>query len=204
MKPDLPKNGRILRVLQILPMTGPVDPGWNCECVRCCGRDHPGRCADCAGWGETGGQHCRKCEGGGICSVCGGSAETAGMIDVVVVGGGDEPLHPQWVRDAFDQCKAAGVVPVFLGWGKYAPFPPPTIILHGGFNQVLRSGDIYMLANGDYKALTAQDCADPSCTWQSELEGDDGQGEFLRPLGKKRAGRELDGETYGWPEDLKP
>jgi protein gp37 len=43
--------------------------------------------------------------------------DRCGRIGWVVVAGGDEPLHPQWVRDIRDQCTAAGVPFFFRGWG---------------------------------------------------------------------------------------
>jgi hypothetical protein len=40
-------------------------------------------------------------------------------IDFVIVRGGSEPMHPDWVRSVCDQCQAAGVPFVFLGWGEW-------------------------------------------------------------------------------------
>mgnify|MGYP001296101560 CR=1 FL=1 len=45
-----------------------------CECLLCCDGDHPGRCRECAGWGERDGEHCERCDGGGLCPVCDGAA----------------------------------------------------------------------------------------------------------------------------------
>lgn len=47
-------------------------------------------------------------------------------IDWVIVGGesgpGARPMHPDWVRNIRDQCKAAGVPFFFKQWGTYKPW----------------------------------------------------------------------------------
>jgi len=47
-------------------------------------------------------------------------------VDWVVVGGGDEPMHPDWVRSLRDQCVVAGVPFYFKGWGAWAPWRGPS------------------------------------------------------------------------------
>lgn len=42
-----------------------------------------------------------------------------GRIEEVYLGGGDAPLHPDWVRRVRGDCKAAGVKFVFKSWGKW-------------------------------------------------------------------------------------
>jgi len=51
----------------------------------------------------------------------GGIAEYP-AIGWVIVSGGSEPLHPDWVRSVRDQCQAAGVPFYFEGWGRWKPF----------------------------------------------------------------------------------
>lgn len=48
------------------------------------------------------GKHLRKC------------------LDLVIVSGGPEPLHPEWVRDIRDACQAAGVAFALRSWGDWA------------------------------------------------------------------------------------
>ena len=43
------------------------------------------------------------------------------QVGWLVVEGGSDPVHPQWVRDLRDQCQAAGVPFCFLGWGELVP-----------------------------------------------------------------------------------
>ena len=52
-----------------------------CECVLCCGGEHAGECTNCAGWGEVAGEHCEKCDGQGLCSVCRGTAGKFKCLD---------------------------------------------------------------------------------------------------------------------------
>lgn len=40
-------------------------------------------------------------------------------LDLVIVQGGDTPLHPAWVRSIRDQCVAAVVPFYFAGWGEW-------------------------------------------------------------------------------------
>jgi protein gp37 len=92
-------------------------------------------------------------------------------IDWVIVGGesgpGARPMHPDWARDIRDRCVAAGVPFFFKQWGTWAPMIP-------------------YLQNGGGCPITIV-----------ELPTDDGsrRGEMVR-LGKKAAGRELDGRTW--------
>lgn len=39
----------------------------------------------------------------------------------VICGGGEKPVHLEWVRKLRDQCAAAGVPFTFLGWGWWLP-----------------------------------------------------------------------------------
>lgn len=47
-----------------------------CDCVRCCGGEHPGECEACAGWGDRSTEEitgiCESCDGTGVCPKCGG------------------------------------------------------------------------------------------------------------------------------------
>lgn len=103
-------------------------------------------------------------------------------IDWVIVGGESgthaRPMHPAWVRSLRDQCVSAGVPFFFKQWGEHQPgsdfkHDEHTIILD-------RSGHIV----DDLKAH--EDCGGFS---------------YMRLVGKKAAGRELDGRTWDeYPE----
>ena len=43
-------------------------------------------------------------------------------LDWVIVEGGADPMHPDWVRSLRDQCAGAGVPFNFAGWGKLLPW----------------------------------------------------------------------------------
>lgn len=94
-------------------------------------------------------------------------------IDWVIVGGesgpGARPMHPQWVRDIRDRCVAAGIPFFFKQWGSWAQVRYPD---YG------RKGDRLIFAG--------------ATSWDRERE----RAIYVREVGKKRAGRELDGRTW--------
>lgn len=108
-------------------------------------------------------------------------------IDWVIVGGesgpGARPMHPDWARSLRDQCVAAGVPFFFKQWGEWAPH-------HDGipfFKETAHRFNLKM------RTLFVDG------TEYNEREPDG----WLRPdkaqlwrIGKKRAGRELDGRTW--------
>ncbi|WP_102145681.1 DUF5131 family protein [Mycobacterium hubeiense] len=107
-------------------------------------------------------------------------------LDWVIVGGesggrGARPMHPDWARSLRDQCQAAGVPFLFKQWGEWTPEryldPRPA-----------KYSRTYMRADGTAAAF-----------------GGDGYGpdDALARVGKKRAGRELDGRTWDqYPETV--
>jgi len=127
-----------------------------------------------------------------LCRVRGNLAPIAGYIplestdhkpvglDWVVVGGesgpGARPMHPDWARSLRDQCAAAGVPFFFKQWGEWFPYGE----IDGGGHP--NSAD-----RGENPGLWH--------VWQ-----DDNFGGFSVKIGKKRAGRMLDGvEHNGMP-----
>jgi protein gp37 len=92
-------------------------------------------------------------------------------IAAVILGGetgtGARPLHPDWVRSIRDQCAAAGVPFFFKQWGEWAPTRLQTV--EGCVNHT----------NGHYWYEF-----DPEC------------GKFMKKIGRKKAGRLLDGRTH--------
>ena len=92
-------------------------------------------------------------------------------IDWVIVGGesgrGARPMHPDWARGLRDQCQAAGVAFLFKQWGEWAP---------GNHRDPTLDRQVPI----PYRP----DCPDPyPLGW-------------VRRVGKKAAGRELDGRTW--------
>lgn len=107
-----------------------------------------------------------------------------GGVDWVILGGetgpGARPLHPDWVRSVRDQCVAAGVKFFFKGWGEWGEVPtccytyiPPK---HGG--QFLRTESGGLIA------------------WPELRDGAARKVSLIRRIGRKRAGRALDGRTW--------
>jgi protein gp37 len=101
-------------------------------------------------------------------------------IDQVIVGGESgpnaRPMHPDWARDIRDQCAAAGVPFLFKQWGEWFPY-----------GEIDASGQENSVTRGERSGL-----------WH---EWPDADGGFSVKLGKKAAGRLLDGvEHNGFPE----
>ncbi len=118
-------------------------------------------------------------------------------LDWVVVGGESgpkaRPMHPQWARDLRDQCAAAGVPFLFKQWGEWVP----------------RSSCYHTFEDG----LSCADLDPGASKWPCirlnenggdghRLEDEDGgDSAYMQRVGKKRAGRLLDGVTHdGYPE----
>jgi protein gp37 len=105
-------------------------------------------------------------------------------IDWMIVGGesgrGARPMHPDWARSLRDQCAAAGVAFFFKQWGEWAPSTPEAA-----------AGN----PHSGWKALGAY----PHVAKAAELYPEAGA-EFIARVGKKAAGRLLDGvEHNGMP-----
>ncbi|MFN3650051.1 MAG: DUF5131 family protein [Armatimonadota bacterium] len=116
-------------------------------------------------------------------------------VDWVIVGGesgpGARPMHPDWARTLRDQCQAAGVAFHFKQWGEWKP--------------------ISEMPEDEYDPLYEPAPArDPEATRRCRVatraiqwDGGDGYqliqghcGYLTFRVGKKRAGRTLDGRTW--------
>jgi protein gp37 len=103
----------------------------------------------------------------------------APMLHWVVAGGesgpGARPMHPAWARSLRDQCAAAGVPFLFKQWGEWVPM-------------------------GQVAPRFDPGCADKAITF-TKLVDANGDTFCMDRLGKKRAGRELDGQLHdGYPK----
>jgi protein gp37 len=128
-------------------------------------------------WNQT-----MKCfEATGARFNCGGADGRSG-IDWVIAGGesghGARPMHPDWARSLRDQCAAAGVPFFFKQWGEHLPADadecdpaiPPSLLVWSD-----------------------------GSAW-SESDGQRGGVRLMARVGKKTAGRLLDGvEHNGFP-----
>jgi len=101
------------------------------------------------------------------------------FINWVIAGGesgpGSRPMHPDWVRSLQDQCEATNIPFFFKQWGEYRPFEKmskPNFYIDSATNKINFIVDGKWL---DYPLIT-------NCM-------------FLK-IGKKKAGRLLDGIIY--------
>lgn len=108
-------------------------------------------------------------------------------LDWVVVGGesgsGARPMHPAWARSLRDQCVAAGVPYLFKQWGEWAP------------GNAYAAADLYPRDRTRIKSgfFTYND------DWICNDKVGRGANPFRQTMdriGKKAAGRELDGRTW--------
>ncbi len=100
-------------------------------------------------------------------------------LDWVIVGGesgpGSRPMHPNWVRSIRDQCAAAGVAFHFKQWGEFGP----------AFNADLSPTGL------PWSGAAQTAVAEGTATVE----------QATRRIGKRRAGRTLDGKIHdAFPE----
>lgn len=121
----------------------------------------------------------------GRVSAMGGSQPGSDVpgLDWVIVGGesgpGARPMHPDWARSLRDQCQAAGVPFLFKQWGEWTP----------GVNVNRHSGTVEAAWWIDGRWMPGRE----------NLANDDGHRDDepdLYRVGKKAAGRLLDGRTW--------
>ncbi len=109
-------------------------------------------------------------------------------IDWVIVGGesgpGARPMDPEWIRDIRDRCVEAGVAFFFKQWGQWVPYETESPPFHRS-----QHGNLI-----DEHHLPA-DLVENEPTgrwWWPDLDSD----AIYRNVGKKAAGRLLDGRTW--------
>ena len=116
----------------------------------------------------------------------GDTCPTGDRLDLVIVGGesgpGARPMHPDWVRSLREQCVAAGVPFFFKQWGEWE-------------TALDREQD-----DPDWRADYSRKFADKGSSRWINLEGGRGfhgdRFHVMRRVGKKAAGRLLDGRTW--------
>lgn len=126
--------------------------------------------------------------GGGVLCAC---VEGDARLDWVIVGGESgkdaRPMHPQWARDLRDQCNDAGVAYLFKQWGEWLPRGR----LDDGPLPVDNDRTLIFNVDGNMRGRAAG-----SLTNQLSPFSDDSHCEVMERVGKKAAGRELDGRTW--------
>jgi protein gp37 len=117
-------------------------------------------------------------------------------IDWVIVGGesgpGGRPMHPDWARSLRDQCASAGVPYLFKQWGEWLPWH------HFGCARVEDPPGQTQFKTMEFVDGDWVDVGYPDC-WASK-DGDIDDMQCVGRVGKKKAGRLLDGiEHNGFP-----
>lgn len=167
------------------PLLGPVDlsPAWCDECggfEAVAGSDGATPfCPHCPGMSGDGNEMCHL---GWLDS----ATPPGGMIDWIICGGESgpnaRPINQQWARSLRDQAQAAGVPFLFKQWGEWLPGTQYDAA-HRAADPAIESSRFDILDWEDGEFVPA---ADP---WDT---ADDA----VYRVGKKRAGRRLDGRTW--------
>ncbi len=107
-------------------------------------------------------------------------------IDWLVAGGesgpGARPMHPAWVRDLRDRCAAAGVPFFFKQWGAW----------QDGGGHPSPANDRVVTADGEVRTWEQWNAYAPS----SSMPMVRARPTLMARVGKRAAGRELDGRTH--------
>lgn len=114
-------------------------------------------------------------------------------LDWVIVGGesgpGARPMHPQWARDIRDQCREALTPYFFKQWGAWAVKDTYARFCSSTGNKLPASRCFGVLdPDGTWHAY--------STGWNARPEDPDTGEAYMVRVGKKRAGRLLDGREW--------
>jgi protein gp37 len=176
-----------IRWLSVEPLLGPV----NLNLARC-GNCHQWITPTSTNSGKDLG--CPTCNT--IVTMCSSSGRPGPIfdkrdIDWVVVGGesghGARPMHPGWVRSIRDQCDAADIAFFFKQWGAYRP--------------MLLDDEQYtsspLLVSIDERKTVGSGCYQMPHQLRSMIEDPRYGWQYpMLKVGKKAAGREIDGRTW--------
>ena len=111
-------------------------------------------------------------------------------INWVIVGGESghqaRPTHPDWIRSLRDQCEATGTPFLFKQWGEWLPWEPDSAPLWKRQDGKLEDGNILFPTD-----------IDRNSRWSDGLIESHGFNQAVfQKVGKKRAGRLLDGREW--------
>ncbi|MFP2963359.1 DUF5131 family protein [Myxococcus sp. 1LA] len=188
--PHLLATPAAVRFLSCEPLLGPVDLSrwlpraryYLARCARC------GHTASSEFFGELRNHDDADVE----CPICGHllQDEVPG-ISWCIVGGesgpGARPMHPIWARRLRDQCVAAGVPYFFKQWGAWKPCCTMT---------EAETEALYVPLPAGVPDDSPRRCKVASVSFTPEPMPVGGEVHTLFELGKKRAGRVLDGRTW--------
>lgn len=125
------------------------------------------------------------------------NGQVGGGLHWVIVGGESGPkarsMHPEWARLLRDQCVVAVVPFFFKQWGEWMPFAH--VYENEDPDAIYDYLDGHVIALGNDGHVDMEMPADdgPPTGYQPRPEANP---HYLVRLGKKRAGRELDGRTW--------
>ena len=202
--PHLLRTPAAVRFLSAEPLLGEIDLGLSIATCSCCNRwpsrwvhlpvevrgdwpiGHTSRVAPGIYRAESN-QHgalaLRDAEGK-LLGIKPGEFESLPGLDGVICGGESgphaRPMHPDWARSLRDQCQAAGAAFFFKQWGEWEPWQRQT-------NREQSPHDIVWLASD-------------GATYGLEEAGT----VAIRRVGKKAAGRLLDGREHSELPQVKP
>lgn len=172
--PALLETPAARRFLSCEPLLGPVDLSTWLGIER----------YDSFGWGQE------------MFAAMNGRVGPAGGLHWVIAGGesghGARPMHPDWARQLRDQCVAARVPFHFKQWGEYSLMAPLNSEGHrdwdGGIT-LANDGTVYKRGDLDYPDGPRRREAIHAHHDRASLTA-------MYRVGKKTAGRELDGRTW--------
>lgn len=171
--PHLLSTPASVRFLSVEPLVGPVDlgigdPHRDHESDDVNGGPHPRVCLTCSTEGNEVEYFRRDC------------AADVGF-GWVIVGGesgrGAAPMHPEWARSIRDECVDAGVPFLFKQWGEWRPH------VTGVHPLALGRPSCHVNPDGTHHTTSNPGPLLPGAA-------------FMLHVGKKQAGRELDGRTW--------
>lgn len=199
--PDLLATTAAVRFLSCEPLLGPIDLGLSNATCQCCERlpsrwiklergvrgDVPGSTTE-AGPGIYRAESNRhgalsvRATNGEMLGVLPREMEVLGSIDWVIVGGESghdaRPMHPDWARSLRYQCQAAKVPFFYKQWGEWKPLHGDGWP-HGDEDDEGKFPWTWITTDGELRQSGSRPDA------------------VMQKVGKNRAGRLLDGRTWG-------
>jgi protein gp37 len=182
--PHLLKCPAVVRFLSCEPLLGPVKVNFGYWWREGCGR-HGVTDEMIPSLGR------RACQLDIDCLYCNQLPGTDQRIHWLISGGESgknaRPAHPDWFRSLRDQCQAAGVPYFFKQWGEWAPGDPQACVQESPHNGWVKLNPVQSYTEGGFSKSPR--------TLQAEGFA------FMAKVGKKAAGRLLDGREWSeFPE----
>lgn len=210
---DIPKLLAVparVRFLSMEPLLGPVDVSrWldptGIHCMDVCADTQYVKDDEVETYTDNG-------ERVPLCPACGLSASWTGYddgLDWVIVGGESgpsaRPMHPDWARSLRDQCQAAGVPFLFKQWGEWKTISQMEEAEHSALYESRVTAKPHE-DQGNLDDIYGRKCTVPTTVLHIDgsthditepmafLQGTEAMLTFR--IGKKAAGRMLDGRTW--------